>query len=312
MSKTYKIFIDGEAGTTGLQIRDRLANVDGVEVCSIADADRKNAAARKQMMESVDLAVLCLPDDAAREAVALADKLGDAAPRIIDASTAHRTAAGWVYGFPELLSGHAEVIQRARRVANPGCYATGAIALLRPLLVSGWFAPNHGFTINAVSGYTGGGKSMIANFESGKADAFHLYGLTLNHKHLPEIMAHSGLTQPPLFVPSVGNFAQGMLVSIPLQLTDVETSPSLPELGDLFSSYYGDANADNSVCRVIVHADEPATLSADAAQNDDSLHIYLFRNADHNQCLLVAQLDNLGKGAAGAAVQNIKLMLGLN
>ncbi len=308
MSQPHTLFIDGEAGTTGLQIRERLAAIPEVTIKSIADADRKDPKARQAMMADVDIAVLCLPDDAAREAVALADKLGDASPRIIDASTAHRTEPGWVYGFSELKPGHADIIRMAKRVANPGCYATGAIALIRPLLESGWFKSDEGFTINAVSGYSGGGKAMIAAFEKGDAPAFHLYGLSLQHKHLPEVMTHTGLTQAPLFVPSVGNFAQGMLVSVPLQLATRDAPPTASDLEQLFLAYYG-KDGDS---QVVVHEDEPTTLSADSAHGDDAMHIYLFANKPQNQCLLVAQLDNLGKGAAGAAIQNTKLMLGLD
>lgn len=308
MSQNHTLFIDGEAGTTGLQIRDRLAAAPEVTVKSIAEADRKDPKARQAMMAGVDIAVLCLPDDAAREAVALADALGPDGPRIIDASTAHRTDPDWVYGFSELKPGHRDSIQKARRVANPGCYATGAIALIRPLLESGWFKSEEAFTINAVSGYSGGGKSMIADFETGDAPAFHLYGLTLQHKHIPEVMTHTGLKQQPLFVPSVGNFSQGMLVSVPLQLDGRDNPPSASDLKQMFLSYYGH----DGTGQVVVHADEPKTLSADAAKDDDSMHIYLFANEARRQYLLVAQLDNLGKGAAGAAVQNIKLMLGLD
>ncbi len=308
MSQKRTVFIDGEAGTTGLQIRERLAAIPEISVKSIADADRKDPKARQAMMAEVDIAVLCLPDGAAREAVALADALGNTSPRIVDASTAHRTEPGWVYGFSELKPGHADTIRAAKRVANPGCYATGAIALIRPLLESEWFNPDESFTINAVSGYSGGGKSMIADFEKGDAPAFHLYGLTLQHKHLPEVIAHTGLTQAPLFVPSVGNFAQGMLVCVPLQLATRNTPPTASDLVQLFRTYYG--RADNA--QVIVHEDTPTTLSADDAQDDDAMHIYLFANEAQKQMLLVAQLDNLGKGAAGAAVQNIKLMLGLD
>lgn len=309
MASQKTVFIDGEAGTTGLQIRDRLAAIPAIKVESIAEEKRKDAEARKAMMAGVDLAVLCLPDEAAREAVSLAKDLGDAAPRILDASTAHRTAPGWVYGFAELGPGGAQkqAIKNAQRVANPGCYATGAIALIRPLITSGLFAPTDTFTVNAVSGYTGGGKSMISEFESGAAPAFHLYGLSLNHKHQPEVTAHTGLTTPPLFVPSVGNFPQGMLVSVPLNLGSSQSRTTSGDIRSLFGSYYQDASS-----QVVVHQDTPARLSADTARGDDALNIFLFANDDQGQILLVAQLDNLGKGAAGAAVQNIKLMLGLD
>lgn len=309
MTTQKTIFIDGEAGTTGLQIRDRLAHLPGVSVKSIAAENRKDPDARKAMMKAVDLAVLCLPDEAARDAVGLADALGSDAPRLLDASTAHRTAEGWVYGFAELSPNfkQKERIRTAPRVANPGCYATGAIALIKPLIESGWFQPDDGFTINAVSGYSGGGKAMIAEFETGTPPAFHLYGLSLAHKHLPEIMAHTGLTQPPLFVPSVGNFAQGMLVSVPLQLGVRKNPPTTSDIEQLFVAYYGTDGTE-----VMVHQDEPEKLSADRAHGDDRMHIFLYANEAQKQMLLVAQLDNLGKGAAGAAIQNIKLMLGLD
>lgn len=307
--KTYRIFIDGEAGTTGLQIRDRLAQEPAVEVISIPHAERKDAAARKAMMADADVAILCLPDDAAREAVSLADELGSVAPRIIDASTAHRTAPDWVYGFAELepLAKHAARIAKAGRVANPGCYATGAIALLRPLIESGWFPSNHPFCINAVSGYTGGGKQMIAAYEAGTAPAFQLYGLGLGHKHLPEIVAHAGLATPPIFVPSVGNFAQGMLVSVPLPMDDMETT--LSDMQELFGAYYRDAPAVRF--RTEDDAYVSGRLTVDPAQGEDGMDIWLFGRDDPKQALLIARLDNLGKGAAGAAVQNLKLMLGL-
>ena len=307
-----KVFIDGEAGTTGLQIRDRLADLGSLEVISIDHQARKDANARKDMMREADLTILCLPDDAAREAVALADELDKDAPKIIDASTAHRTAAGWVYGFPELAPAQKDAIAKAERVANPGCYATGAIALLRPLIEGRLAAPSHPFTINAVSGYTGGGKTMIASYESGQAPTFVLYGLALNHKHIPEITMHSGLTQKPVFVPSVGAFPQGMIVCVPLQLTALENPPTLTALNELFSDYYSTSKT------VIYHSNaEQAAysdqrLSVDPAKDNDTMEIWIFGNSADQQAVLVARLDNLGKGAAGAAVQNLKLMLELS
>src|SRR6201996_2681323 len=226
MAATARVFIDGEAGTPGLAIRERLTAARDIELKSIAPEHRKDAHARRDLMGEVDLVVLCLPDAAAKESVALADGLGNAAPRILDASTAHRVAPGWVYGFAELAPGHAGKIAAARHVANPGCYPTGAIALLRPLVDAGLVPADYPVTVNAVSGYSGGGKSMIADFEGGTAPSFELYGLGFEHKHLPELQLYSKLTHRPIFIPSVGNYRQGMLVSVPLQLDTLPGQPA--------------------------------------------------------------------------------------
>jgi N-acetyl-gamma-glutamyl-phosphate reductase len=304
-----KVFIDGEAGTTGLQIRERLAQVSDIAVVSIDPAKRKDAEARKALMAEVDLVVLCLPDDAAREAVALADELGDAAPRILDASTAHRVASGWVYGFAELEKDQAGAIAQARRVANPGCYPTGAIALIRPLVDAGLLPHDHALTINAVSGYSGGGRTMIEAYEAGTAPSFELYGLGMQHKHVPELFKYSGLTRRPIFVPSVGNFRQGMLVSIPLHLDTLPGKPCLRDLELTLDAYYRGST-------LISVVQEPAAsttrLAAEPLNGTDRMELFVFGDAALNQAVLVARLDNLGKGAAGAAVQNIRLMLGLD
>lgn len=306
---TKKVFIDGEAGTTGLQIRERLAGLTGIEVVSIDPALRKDNAARKDMMRASDLVVLCLPDEAAKEAVALADQLGGDAPKIVDASTAHRVAPGWVYGFAELDADQADRIAKASRVANPGCYPTGAIALVRPLVDAGLLSPDHPVTVNAVSGYSGGGKSMIESYEVSKtAPAFELYALGLEHKHIPELMAYGRLERRPIFVPSVGNFKQGMLVSIPLHLDMLPGSPSIKQIEDALTGHYAGA----AQVRVVTDAATKLNrLDALALNDTDALELYVFGKSALNHAVLVARLDNLGKGAAGAAVQNLKLMLGL-
>lgn len=308
MSQNLKsIFIDGEAGTTGLGIRDRLAAVPEVVVKSIDQDKRKDPAARKEMMAGVDLVVLCLPDDAAKESVALADELGSGAPKIVDAATAHRVAPGWVYGFAELEPGHAQKIANANRVANPGCYPTGAIALLRPLVDAGLLAQDHPITINAVSGYSGGGKSMIEAYEAGSAPAFELYGLGLRHKHLPELQEYGRLTRRPIFVPSVGNFRQGMLVSVPLHLDQLPGRPKVADLQDALAEHY----AGSTYVSVVPAAKEGGKLEPEALNDTNRLELRVFGDDDLRQAVLVAKLDNLGKGASGAAVQNIRLMLGL-
>ena len=304
-----RIFIDGEAGTTGLEIRERLAALPDVEVLSIDPEKRKDAKSRQALMREADLVVLCLPDDAAREAVALAAELGEDAPKILEASTAHRVAPGWAYGFPELDAHQADAIRQAKHVANPGCYPTGAIALIRPLIDAKLLATDAPLTINAVSGYSGGGRSMIEAYEAGTAPSFELYGLSLEHKHIPELHRYSGLTRRPIFIPSVGNFRQGMLVSIPLHLDELPGKPCLRDLELALDKHYR-----GSELISIVH--EPGAsmtrLAAETLNGTDRLEIFVFGKADLRQVVLVARLDNLGKGAAGAAVQNIRLMLGLD
>lgn len=307
MSQTQKtIFIDGEAGTTGLGIRDRLAALPEIALKSIDPDKRKDPVARKEMMAAVDLVVLCLPDEAAKESVALADELGADAPKIVDAATAHRIAPGWVYGFAELAPGHAEAIAKADRVANPGCYPTGAIALLRPLVDAGLIPQDHPVSVNAVSGYSGGGKAMIADYESGVAPAFELYGLGLHHKHLPELQAYARLTRRPIFVPSVGNFRQGMLVSIPLHLDTLPGKPAIADLHHALAERYA-----GSTYVSVPAAETNGKIEPEALNDTNKLELRVFGQDDLHQAVLVARLDNLGKGASGAAVQNIRLMLGL-
>jgi N-acetyl-gamma-glutamyl-phosphate reductase len=305
-----RVFIDGEAGTTGLQIRDRLAALASkIDVLSIDPAKRKDAGARRALMQAADAIVLCLPDDAAIEAVALAKSLGSDAPKIVDASTAHRVSPDWVYGFAELNAAQANKIASSHDISNPGCYPTGAIALLRPLISRGLLPPDTPISINAVSGYSGGGKSMIESYEKTKtAPNFELYGLGLEHKHVPEIQKYAGLTTRPLFVPSVGNFKQGMLVSIPLHLA---TLPGKPKIADIQA-----ALAEHFTESKLVHVDDNAAaqsrLEPQALNNSDMLELFVFGKDTLGHALLVARLDNLGKGAAGAAVQNLQITLGLS
>ncbi len=316
------VFIDGEAGTTGLQIRQRLADRSDLVVVSIDPARRKDADARAELLNGVDAVVLCLPDDAAREAVSLVQS---GRVRIVDASTAHRTASGWVYGFAEMDPGQRAAIAASTRVSNPGCYPTGFIGLVRPLVAAGLIPQDFPLTMNAISGYSGGGKGLIEEFEArtapqGTNDAFRIYGLNLAHKHLPEMQRHAGLTHCPVFAPSVGRYAQGMIVEVPLQLWALPGKPAPEDLhATLQAAYAGERFvevASETECAEMQMRRAGAggyvqDMDPEALNGTNRMKLFVFGAADGSQVRLVALLDNLGKGASGAAVQNLNLMLGL-
>jgi N-acetyl-gamma-glutamyl-phosphate reductase len=305
-----KIFIDGEHGTTGLQIRTRLADRRDIEILSIPEAERRNNAMREDMLNSADIAILCLPDDASREAVSML--AGNNSVRIIDTSTAYRVDDTWAYGFAELDKGQAEKIKAARCVSNPGCYPTGAIGLIRPLRAAGIIPDGYPVTVNAVSGYTGGGKQMIAqmedpNHEDALSTSNFLYGLPLKHKHVPEMQIHGLLDRAPIFSPSVGRFPQGMIVQVPLFLDNLAEGASIASIHHALAEHY----AGQSVVEV-VSLDAAKTLpriEAEELAGKDTMKLFVFGNEASGHVNLVALLDNLGKGASGAAVQNMELML---
>jgi len=306
-SNQRSVFIDGEAGATGVAIRQLLERVPEITLRSLPGAQRKDPSARQEMMAACDLVVLCLPDDAAREAAALARTLGADAPRLLDASTAHRVDPEWTYGFPEMAPDQSGHIAVSPKVTNPGCYPTGAIGLLRPLVQAGLVAPDYPITINAVSGYSGGGRSMIEAHDRDSGPAFELYALGLEHKHVPEIERFAGLSRRPIFVPSVGHFRQGMLVSIPLYLDDLPGRPTGADLRAALRVFY-----EGSEHVAVAVGNGTGKLEPEALNGTDRLDLYVWANEPRRHAVLVAHLDNLGKGASGAAVQNLRLMLDLD
>jgi N-acetyl-gamma-glutamyl-phosphate reductase len=305
---TVKLFIDGASGTTGIDIRDRLSGRQDIVLQVLPEQHRKDPSARRDALNAADAVLLCLPDDAAREAVGLIE---NAAVKVIDASTAHRIASGWAYGFAELEPGQRQLLSTASRISNPGCYPTGFLALVRPLVREGLLPADWPYTVNAISGYSGGGKTMIAEFEQsaepGSAQtAFRIYGLALAHKHVPEMQQHGGLMHPPLFAPAVARTYSGMIVEIPLQLTAMPTSATPAALREALAAAY-----EGSRIISVQTGDELAVLALERCAGTDRLELFVFANSDGSQVRLVAVLDNLGKGAGGAAVQNLNIAMGL-
>ena len=305
-----KIFIDGEAGTTGLQIRDRLAGRRDLEVISIAADKRKDQSERKRLLNLADVAILCLPDDAAKESVSLIE---NDRTKVIDASTAHRIAPGWTYGFAEMDKAQTGNIAASKRVGNPGCWPQGAIAMLRPLIEAGLIPADYPVTTHGISGYTGGGRSMIADYETAGEDAneFMPYGLTFKHKHLPELQAYAKLQQSPLFTPAVGNFAQGMITLVPLQLWTLQRIPTGADLHAAIADHYVAISGGFVEVAPLAEAERTSELNPELYNNTNRMRLHVFASDAKAQAVLAAVYDNLGKGAAGAAVQNLNLMLGV-
>ena len=304
-----KIFIDGEHGTTGLQIRQRLAGRDDIEILSIPAERRKDAAARADFLNAADIAILCLPDDAARESVSL---IANGSTRVIDASTAHRVADGWTYGFAEMDKAQGPAIASAKRVSNPGCWPQGPIATLRPLISAGLLPDDLPVTVNGISGYSGGGRQMVEDYEAKGEDApeYLPYGLTFKHKHLPELKAYATLSREPMMLPVVGNFAQGMVTMVPLRLDGLKRVPSGKELHAALADHY--ASIPGSAVEVAPYADAErlAGFDPEAYNGTNRMMLHVSANDAKAEAVLIAVYDNLGKGASGAAVQNMDLMLG--
>ena len=298
------VFIDGAVGTTGLEIRDRLSGRPEIDLVTLDGDLRKDLSARRAALNDADFVVLCLPDDAARESVALID---NDRTRVIDASTAHRTADGWTYGFPELEPGQAAVIADAPRVTNPGCYPTGFLALVRPLVRAGLIPADWALSVNAVSGYSGGGRQMIEDYEGGgESSAFREYALSLDHKHVPEMQRHARLEHPPIFTPAVVGTYRGMVVEVPLALHALPRRPGIDACREVLQTAYEGSTI------VLVVSDDAALVRVEDDAGTDRLTLRVTGNAERGHARLIATLDNLGKGAAGAAVQNLNVMAGFD
>ncbi len=308
---TAKVFIDGDVGTTGLQIRTRLEGRSDIDLLRLPEAERKDPARRAATLNAADLAILCLPDDAARESAALVDNPNT---KIIDASTAHRTADGWTYGFPEYEAGQRDAIAQSTRVSNPGCYAITSVAMLHPLVTAGLLPADTPVTINAVSGYSGGGKGLIAAFEDEAAAnhtdaAFYAYGLTLTHKHVPEITKWAGLAHAPVFVPSVGRYHQGMIVQVPLALWSLPGSPKPADIHAALADHY--AGQRFVTVAPLAEAAAMSKLDPEDLNGSNELRLHVFANEEREQAVVMGLIDNLGKGASGQTVQNMNIMLGV-
>jgi len=297
------VFIDGAAGTTGLEIRERLSDRAEIDLVTLDDERRKDAGARREALNDADFVILCLPDDAARESVALIE---NDRTRVIDASTAHRTADGWTYGFPELEPSQTAAIADAARVTNPGCYPTGFLALVRPLVRAGLIPADWALSVNAVSGYSGGGRAMIDEFGGGRAPAWRGYAMALDHKHVPEMQRHARLEHPPIFTPAVADTYRGMVVEVPLALHALPRRPSIEACADVLAAAYPDSAI------VTIGSPEATIVAIEDDAGTDRLTLRIFGNAERGHARLVATLDNLGKGAAGAAVQNLNIMAGFD
>ncbi len=309
---TATVFIDGEAGTTGLQIADRLAGRRDLELLRLGDAERKDTARRREALNAADVAILCLPDVAAREAVSLID---NPAVKVIDASTAHRTAQGWAYGFPEYDAGQRDAILAANRIANPGCYAITAVAMLHPLIKAGLVPAGFPVTLTGVSGYSGGGKALIAAFEDPAAlnateSTVYAYALTLKHKHLPEVTRWGGLARPPVFLPSVARYRQGMAVHLPLPLWALPGAPTPDAIQAALAAHYaGERFVTVAPLSETAGLDK---LDPEALNGTNELRLHVLHNAESDQAIVAGVLDNLGKGASGQAVQTLNLLLGVD